>query len=81
MIAIVDVDYRADRVVTASVEIEAWTYSVPAADRVLVSREAPAAYKPGRFWERELPYLIEILSPLPDLVVVDNRMPPTAACR
>jgi deoxyribonuclease V len=71
VIACVDVDYRADRVVTARVDLRAFTDETADHEHVIVSSEAPAKYKPGSFYQRELPYLLEILSPLPDIVIVD----------
>lgn len=71
MIACVDVDYRPDRVVSARVDLRAFTDDVPSSEHVIVSSDPPANYEPGAFYLRELPYLLAILSPVPDLVIVD----------
>jgi deoxyribonuclease V len=57
MIVCVDVDYRETSVVAACVGFHAWTDSAPAREHVVRSSEPAAAYEPGRFFERELPYL------------------------
>jgi deoxyribonuclease V len=75
MIVCVDVDYRAGSVVTACVGFHAWTDPAPAREHVVRSAEPAAAYEPGRFFERELPYLRAALAdfgePL-DLAIVDG---------
>ncbi|HEY3354657.1 MAG TPA: endonuclease V [Polyangia bacterium] len=70
-----DVDYRPARVATACVGFAAWTDAAPAFELVARSAAAPAAYAPGRFFERELPYLLEALARLPaapGLIIVDG---------
>jgi deoxyribonuclease V len=57
VIVCVDVDYRATSVVTACVGFHAWTDAAAAREHVVRSTEPAAAYEPGRFFERELPYL------------------------
>ena len=57
MIVCVDVDYRETAVVTACVGFDAWTDATSAHELVVRSSEPAAAYAPGRFFERELPYL------------------------
>jgi deoxyribonuclease V len=59
--------------VSAAVGFAAWTDSVPAIERTRVSMEAPAAYVPGSFYQRELPFLLGILEDVPgDIVVIDG---------
>ena len=75
MIICVDVDYRSDAVVTACVAFAAWTDASPAHEVVLRSDTPAAAYAPGRFFERELPYIRDALAKLGqpiDLVIVDG---------
>jgi deoxyribonuclease V len=57
VIVCVDVDYRETSVVTACVGFHAWTDGVAAKEHVVRSAEPAAAYEPGKFFERELPYL------------------------
>jgi deoxyribonuclease V len=57
VIVCVDVDYRETAVVTACVGFEAWTDEAAAHELVVRSSEPAVAYAPGRFFERELPYL------------------------
>jgi len=75
MIVCVDVDYRAASVVTACVGFHAWTDEVAAREHVVHSAEPAAPYEPGRFFERELPYLRAALAgfgePV-DLAIVDG---------
>ena len=71
MLACADVDYRAAEVVAGCVWFRDWADAQPSVERVVVSSSPPAAYLPGRFFERELPYLLAVLDPLPDVVVVD----------
>jgi deoxyribonuclease V len=74
LILALDVDYRADAVVTACVEFEAWTDPAPAHELVVRSAVPAAEYAPGRFFERELPYLRDALAQLgrADLIVIDG---------
>jgi len=75
VIVCVDVDYRETAVVTACVGFDAWTDAASAHELVVRSSEPAAAYAPGRFYERELPYLRACLDrfarPI-DLVVIDG---------
>ena len=74
MIACLDVDYRVASVVTAVVGFEAWTDAVALREHVVRSSSAAAAYEPGRFFARELPYLRTALAefgPI-DLAIVDG---------
>jgi deoxyribonuclease V len=75
VILALDVDYRSDAAVTACVGWDAWTDSAPAHELVVRSAVPPAEYAPGRFFERELPYLQGALAQLghpADLVVIDG---------
>jgi deoxyribonuclease V len=75
MLACVDVDYRSDRVVAACLGFEAWSDASARVEEVLVSMEPPAAYEPGAFFRRELPYVTGVLARLgeaPELVIVDG---------
>lgn len=77
VIVALDVDYRADRVVTAAVGFTAWTDAEAAVERTVLSLAAPAEYEPGSFYKRELPYLLAILEELapavvPDILVIDG---------
>ena len=64
MIVCLDVDYRAASVVTACVGFTAWTDATAVREHVVRSAEPAAAYAPGRFYERELPYLRAALASL-----------------
>ncbi len=73
MIGCVDVDYQPERT-TAACAAGEWTDEI-AAIEVVVRRPGPAPeYRPGAFYERELPYLLGVLERLPplDVVVVDG---------
>lgn len=74
MIVCLDVDYREAAVVTACVGFETWGSEVAARELVIRSDGAAAAYTPGRFFERELPYLRAVLAAFgtADLVIVDG---------
>jgi deoxyribonuclease V len=75
VIVCVDVDYRETCVVTACVGFRAWTDAVPAREHVVQSAEPAAPYEPGRFFERELPYLRAALAGFGDpieLTIVDG---------
>jgi deoxyribonuclease V len=74
MICCVDVDYQPTTVTTACVGFDAWTDGAPAIEVVMRSTGPAAAYQPGAFYERELPYLLGVLERMPavDIVVVDG---------
>ncbi|HEY6038329.1 MAG TPA: endonuclease V, partial [Kofleriaceae bacterium] len=75
MIVCLDVDYRAASVVTACVGFHAWTDAVAAREHVVRSTEPAAAYEPGRFAGRELPYLRAALAGFAEpiqLAIVDG---------
>jgi deoxyribonuclease V len=74
VICCVDVDYRADGVVSACVGFAAWSSATAELELVARSAAAPAEYRPGAFYERELPYLLAVLARMPaplDAVIVD----------
>jgi deoxyribonuclease V len=71
VIVCVDVDYRATSVVTACVGFHAWTDAVAAREHVVRSTEPAAAYEPGRFFERELPYLRAALAGFGEPATID----------
>jgi len=75
-IAAVDVDYRDDGAVAAAVCFDRWQAQAqaqaPATERV-VRIDAVAPYRPGRFFERELPALLSVLEGVhSDVVIVDG---------
>lgn len=75
----VDVQYSATATLAALVGFRAWTDAAAAFELIEVSPADPLPYQPGRFFERELPYLAAILArvgertaePL-DAIVVDG---------
>jgi deoxyribonuclease V len=73
-LACLDVDYRADRTVTACLSFEGWEAAAPSGRHAFVSAAAPADYEPGAFFRRELPYLLDALERvgLPDVVIIDG---------
>jgi deoxyribonuclease V len=73
MICCVDVDYQPDRVTTACVGFDAWGDAVARIELVVRSDGGAAAYQPGAFYERELPYLLAALERMPavEAVLVD----------
>lgn len=75
MIVCLDVDYRAASVVTACVGFVEWTDATAAREHVVRSASPTAAYEPGRFFERELPYLRAALASFGEtieLAIVDG---------
>jgi len=75
MIVCLDVDYRAASVVTACVGFVEWTDATAAREHVVRSASPAAAYEPGRFFERELPYLRAALASFgetTELAIVDG---------
>jgi len=70
-IALVDVHYHAEGARAACVLAEQWTDATPCAEwTVEIASVAP--YRPGHFFERELPCLIQVLAraPTPPRVIV-----------
>jgi len=77
VIVALDVDYGVVSTTTALVAFRAWSDAASAAELVEHTTAPPAAYEPGRFFQRELPYLLAILDrftdPDPtDAIVVDG---------
>ena len=75
MLICVDVDYQATGVTVAGVGFAAWTDAIPALELVDRSTVAAAAYQPGTFADRELPYLLAILARVSapiDAIIVDG---------
>lgn len=75
MIVALDVDYGVTSTTTALVAFRAWPDAVSAAELVERTPDPPAAYEPGRFFQRELPYLLAILDRFADpidVIVVDG---------
>ncbi|MFT3699067.1 MAG: endonuclease V [Kofleriaceae bacterium] len=74
MIVALDVDYRVTSVVTAIVTFDDWTAASAARESVIRTPGEAAAYEPGKFYERELPYLRGALATIEqfDLVIVDG---------
>ncbi|WP_394824655.1 endonuclease V [Pendulispora albinea] len=71
----VDVDYRDDCVVAACVGFHAWTDDQAAFETKIRSESAAAAYEPGQFYRREMPYVLGLLERLdarPAIIVVDG---------
>ncbi len=72
VIAAVDVDYRDDGAVAAAVWFDRWDAEAPLTERV-VRVGAVADYRPGRFFERELPAVLAVLAgTTSDVVIVDG---------
>jgi len=70
VICALDVDYRAASVAVAAVAFAGWGDAVAALERVDVTAGAAAAYEPGQFYLRELPYLCRMLDALPAMTVL-----------
>jgi deoxyribonuclease V len=70
VIGCLDVDYRDTGVTAACVGADAWTDEIARIEVVVRSLGRPAAYQPGAFYERELPYLLEVLARMPPLEVL-----------
>ena len=74
MIACLDAAYGDAASAAACVLAAAWEDRDPVGDHTLRAG-APAAYAPGRFYLRELPLLIGVLSrvsPMPEVIVIDG---------
>lgn len=75
MIACLDVDYRPDGTAVAACLLFAGWQCASAEASVVAHVTDVAPYKPGMFFERELPCLLKVLSKLearPSLVIVDG---------
>jgi len=70
VIGCLDVDYRDTGVTAACVGADAWTDELARVEVLVRSPGRPAAYQPGAFYERELPYLLEVLARMPPLEVI-----------
>jgi len=73
VIGFVDVDYQPERTTAACVGAE-WPDDI-ATIEVVVRTPGPAPdYRPGAFFERELPYLLGVLDRMPalDAIVIDG---------
>ena len=74
MIICLDVDYRTGRAAAAGLLIEDWEDRRPIKELVRAYEE-PAEYRPGRFYLRELPPLLELIGSLaerPETAVIDG---------
>ena len=74
VIVCLDVGYRAAEVVTGCVVLAAWPDALPVREDALRSSVPAAAYEPGQFYRRELPYLMAAIAHLAvplDAIVVD----------
>jgi deoxyribonuclease V len=75
VITCIDVDYHDVSATVALVGFTAWPDEIAALEIVHRSSRPPAAYEPGKFYEREMPYVLGILArvtePL-DAVIVDS---------
>ena len=66
MIAIFDVDYRADgTAVAACVMVKDWIDAAPAGEYTVRVSEV-AEYQPGQFYKREMPCLLALIDTLPE---------------
>jgi deoxyribonuclease V len=76
VIVAVDVQYEEGLARAAGVGFDAWTDAKERASKIL-TREVPADYQPGHFFERELPCILPVLRAFLDegpvsLVLVDG---------
>jgi deoxyribonuclease V len=74
MLACVDVDYRDDLAVAACLTFSDWQDSRPVRELTEVVREVEP-YRPGEFFRRELPCLMQVLGRLeerPSIVLIDG---------
>jgi deoxyribonuclease V len=75
MLACLDVHYAEDHVRTALLLADTWPAAEAVTEHVSASSGRAAEYVPGRFFERELPYLVAALAHAPfdalRVVVVD----------
>src|SRR4051794_5682699 len=63
MIAALDVNYRMDTAIAAAVIFDDW-HSTEPANELVRTFDSPAPYIPGRFFERELAFLLKLLEEL-----------------
>jgi deoxyribonuclease V len=74
MLACVDVDYRDDLAIAACLTFSAWQDSRPVRELTEVVREVEP-YRPGEFFRRELPCLMQVLGrleELPSIILIDG---------
>ena len=71
VIVAVDVDYRADAVVTACVGFAGWANATTEVEWVATRAGAAEPYEPGQFYRRELPYLLTAVAAIEAARVVD----------
>lgn len=74
MIALLDVDYRADEAQAACVLLRDWADATPAGEQI-ARLCGIAPYQPGAFYRRELPCLLAVLrnsAPPPATLMVDG---------
>lgn len=78
MLGCLDVHYGEDHVRTALVLADSWPAAEALAEHVSATPGRAAEYVPGRFFERELPYLVAALTLVPldalRIVVVDGHV-------
>src|SRR5690242_8234700 len=75
MLVCIDVAYRDEEAIAACVGFRDWTDAEPSFERAIRVFGAPAPYKPGELYLRELPYVVSAiaaLTTLPRLIVVDG---------
>lgn len=75
MILATDTFYNEILARTAGVLFRNWTDTEPASTHVLRHEEKPAAYEPGSFYLRELPFILAFLKSLvakPSVLVIDG---------
>lgn len=61
MMLAVDVHYDEGAVVVAGVAFDGWKAATATREWVISFEEEAAAYRPGHFYERELPYLLAVV--------------------
>jgi deoxyribonuclease V len=74
VLTLVDSAYRDNRCVTATIAFENWGDSVPA-ESIRNITDVKAPYRPGEFYQRELPPILEILRLIPwkpSLILIDG---------
>ena len=75
MIVALDVDYRNDAACIGVVQFRAWTDEAPTRELAIVSAVPAENYRPGEFYRRELPFLLQGLAALesePNVIVIDG---------
>ncbi len=76
MIFAVDVNYREDRAVAAGVLFDYWESTEPTLAKVVeIEISEVEQYEPGKFYKRELPCILKLLTELEDLpeyIIIDG---------